>query len=761
VNLFQLIYRAHKIILIFLAVIVLPIVKANPVRQDSFKNKAHLKWFGKKIQNKRHYRLTIDYKTVQFTDDKVQAMAVNNQIPAPTLYFKEGETAVVSVTNQMDVETSIHWHGILLPNFQDGVPYLTTPPIQPKTTHTFTFDLKHAGTYWYHSHTGLQEQRGIYGAIVIEPKKRKWMYNHNLTLVLSDWTDENPNEVLRSLKRGSEWYAIKKGSIQSLNKIIQAKALIPQLKMWAQRMPGMDISDVYYDAFLINGKPEQHYKQFKGGDTIRLRFINAGASTYFWLSFGGDWPQLISADGNNVRPIKGNRILHAIGETYDFLVTIPKKNSLEIRAMAQDGSGKARVILGTGPLVKAPALPKPRLIEELKKGMHHHKHASPTSKKHSGHHHKKQVQKQVQKQEMSSHHKHLHGSKHHKHLKPAIPTSFNISKTAGRFKPITYEHLKSFNKTSFAKSKNTKELHLNLTGNMWRYVWSINSKVLSESDIIPVKKHQVLRLHLHNKTMMHHPMHLHGHFFRVLNKNGQYSPLKHTVDVPPMQTVILEFEGDEIGDWFFHCHVLYHMKGGMSRIFRTGDSKRDERLTSYPLKKVKNADNQWYIFLEGDVLSTHSDLELILSNTRNAIHIESTYTWWWNQKSNLNYELEVSYERFLSDYFRLYVETTYHKLSKDNKTPHPEFRLGFRYLLPFFVDLDVGMNSKGTMEVNINYELALFPRLEWFVDWTGIGTQSFKQEYWTGFRYIVSKQVSISGEYDNRLGWGGGLHLNF
>ena len=163
-----------------------------------------------KPSKKADYHLTIDYKMVDITGQKVQAMVVNDLLPAPTLYFKEGQKVVIDVTNKMDVESSIHWHGILLPNFQDGVPYLTTPPIKPGKTHRFTFKVKQSGTYWYHSHTGLQEQRGVYGAIVIEPKKKLLSYDHDLVLVLSDWTDERPKEVLRTLKRANEWYAIKK-----------------------------------------------------------------------------------------------------------------------------------------------------------------------------------------------------------------------------------------------------------------------------------------------------------------------------------------------------------------------------------------------------------------------------------------------------------------------------------------------------------------------------------------------------------------------
>jgi len=253
--------------------------------------------------NATFYQLSVGYKKVNITGQPTKAMVVNDSLPAPTLYFQEGERAVIDVTNKMDVETSIHWHGILLPNIQDGVPRLTTPPIQPGKTHRFEFVLKQSGTYWYHSHTGLQEQRGVYGAIVVQPKIKKYKYHRDLVVVLSDWTNTNPHEILRTLKRGNEWYSIRKGMSLSLFQIIRHRILGAQLSLWRQRMPGVDISDVYYDAFLTNGKQTQQYPQLKAGKNIRVRIINAAASTYFWLSFGGEAPRLISADGVNVRPL--------------------------------------------------------------------------------------------------------------------------------------------------------------------------------------------------------------------------------------------------------------------------------------------------------------------------------------------------------------------------------------------------------------------------------------------------------------------------
>lgn len=310
----------------------------------------------------REYTLTIEQQTVNITGKEVMGMTVNGSIPGPTLEFTEGEQAVIHVINKMDVETSIHWHGILLPNFQDGVPYLTTPPIKPGTTFTYNFPINHSGTYWYHSHTMLQEQSGVFGSIVIQPKEKTLDYDKELVLMLSDWTNEKPKDVMRTLKRGSEWYGIKKGTSTPLNQVIGRGAFGAQLDFWRQRMEGADIADIYYSAFLINGKQLAEYPNFKSGEKVRLRIINGSASTQFWMTFGGESPLLISADGLDVTPVKRNKIFIAIAETYDFIVTIPQSGKLEFRAMAQDGSGTALAYFGNGEIVSAPIVSQPDKI---------------------------------------------------------------------------------------------------------------------------------------------------------------------------------------------------------------------------------------------------------------------------------------------------------------------------------------------------------------------------------------------------------------
>ncbi len=274
---------------------------------------------GKKVE----YDLYVTDTMVNFTGKRRHAIAINGQIPAPILEFTEGDTAIIRVHNLMKMETSIHWHGILLPNKEDGVPYLTTSPVEPGETYTFTFPLIHSGTYWYHSHTMVQEQSGLYGSIVIHPAQPEPQLKEYV-LLLSDWTDENPHQVMRYLKRGGEWYAIKKGALQSYGEAIAAGAFKDKLKQEWQRMPAMDVSDVYYNKFLLNGQETNEFKDAKPGEVIRLRIINGSASTYFNLQYANSYMRIIAADGINVTPVNVNKLEIAIAETYDVLITVPE-----------------------------------------------------------------------------------------------------------------------------------------------------------------------------------------------------------------------------------------------------------------------------------------------------------------------------------------------------------------------------------------------------------------------------------------------------
>ncbi len=303
------------------------------------------------------YDLYIKDSIVNYSNKPAHAMAINGQIPGPELQFTEGDTAYITVHNLMSAETSLHWHGILIPNQYDGVPYLTTVPIKPNTSHVFVFPLKQTGTYWYHSHSMLEEQSGLYGSIVIHPQKKAVQFPEQV-LLFSDWTDKKPSQVLRMLKRQTDWFAIQKGSVQSYGEAASKGYFSDKLKQEWMRMPAMDISDVKYDRFLVNGTTGADLSKFTPGETVRLRLIDGSSSTYFWIQFAGGKMTVVAADGLEVKPVVVDKLLIGIAETYDVLVTIPKSGKYEFRATAQDVSGKVSAYFGSGQTTSAPDIPK-------------------------------------------------------------------------------------------------------------------------------------------------------------------------------------------------------------------------------------------------------------------------------------------------------------------------------------------------------------------------------------------------------------------
>ncbi|TXD85545.1 copper oxidase [Subsaximicrobium wynnwilliamsii] len=748
----------------------------------------------------RVYDLTIDYKTVNFTGKDIKAMTVNGGIPGPNLEFNEGEFAIINVTNAMDEETSVHWHGLILPNFYDGVPYLTTPPIKPGETLQYKFALKQSGTYWYHSHTGLQEQRGVYGSIQINPKETNLEYDKDLVLVLSDWMDENPKSQLKNLKRGNEWYLIKKGQIQSWDKIIKKDAVGAKLKMMWQRMPDMAILDNYYDRFFINGQPTQDYNDFEPGEKVRVRFVNASAATYFWLTFGGNDPMLVASDGLKVVPIQKNKTLIGVAETYDFIVTIPENAKLEIRATSQDGSGQASAYLGDGDLLKAPVVPEPDLIESIKHMMAMDmKMGAPAakfnpSKNDSIKYMKKYAMKMdgmamnddmkagdvskktdsmsmnQDKMDMKMNDKSMkNGDMKDMKMGYIIPKDKVIGDNmkTGANPEFNYNYLRSPEPTAFESDKPVKEILFNLTGNMNRYVWSINGVPLSETDKIKIEQGEVVRITLNNLTMMHHPMHLHGHFFRVLNENGEYSPLKHTVNVAPMQKVVIEFDASEQGDWFFHCHILYHINSGMARVF-SYDTPRDERLKAFPLKNLTNEADHIYTWGEVTAASHMTEFFYTATNIRNQFILRGEYGW------NENLEAEFTYERWLNSYFRVFGGVNVENEMEDSMDEIGATGVvGVRYLLPLLIDSDLRIDNKLRPIISLSTatmifrRVAIFGEYEYQMDFGWVndfeaGTDFKEETVWKlGLEYVLSRDFSLMGSYDNRFGAGGGLSLRF
>jgi hypothetical protein len=739
----------------------------------------------------REYTLTIKEEMVNKAGKDVKGMTVNGGIPGPILEFTEGEYAVIYVKNEMEEETSVHWHGIIIPNFFDGVPYLTTPPIRPGETFKYEFPITQAGTYWYHSHTMLQEQSGVFGSIVINPKEKTLDYDTDLVLMLSDWTNEKPMNVLRNLKRGNEWYGMKKGTSTPLNQVIGRGAFGAQLDFWRQRMEGADIADIYYPAFLVNGQQNPEYPNFKAGEKVRLRIINGSASTQFWMTFGGEMPTLVAADGLDVTPIQKNKTFIAIAETYDFIVTIPENGKIEFRAMAQDGSGTATAFIGNGKVIPAEVVPRPDKIKmmqqmakmDMKMGAHALKFQPKKDERyemkeeygmqmdgmsmdHSKMDHSKMEMKD-EKMDMNMS-KDSTGKKKMDHTKMDMNENEMVDMDGMQmFSEYNYDYLKSPEKTTYSKDVPVKEILLNLTGNMNRYIWSMNGVPLSETDQIKINHKEVTRITLNNLTMMHHPMHLHGHFFRVINENGEYSPLKHTVNVPPMGEVIIEFYGNEYGDWFFHCHILYHMVSGMARVI-SYDTPRDDRLNGYPISGLITEADKYYTWAMVDAASHMTEFNFTTSNIRNQFNVMAEYGW------NKNLEAEVTYERYLHDYLRVFGGVNIENEMEDSLDELSTTAIaGIRFLTPYLFNLDVRMDSKLRPQISLSREILILPRTaifgsyEYQADFGWVndlsnGDNFASEVVWNaGIEYFLSRNFSLMASYDNRFGAGGGLSARF
>ncbi len=592
------------------------------------------------------YDLYVNDTTVNYTGKQRHAIAINGQIPGPTIELTEGDTAVIRVHNLMKVMTSVHWHGILIPNQYDGVPGLTSISIMPGKTFEVVFPVVQNGTYWYHSHTMTQEQIGLTGSIVIhkrnEPKMKEQL------IVLNDWTDLKPAEVWRLLKRRTDWFSIQKNSVQSYGEALAANHFNDKLKQEWMRMPAMDISDVKYNQFHINGTPKFENDNYKAGDTIKLRIINSSSSSYFWIQFAGGKMKVVAADGQDVVPVDVDKFLIATAETYDIIVQLPATGKYELRATAQDISGYTSAFLGNGNEIKAPAIPKidyfnimshmnkmmsgmnmkmgvsdgPMKNMEVKNDemdgmdMNNMSGMKMADKKDSG------AMNDMNMSDMNMDNKKDSGSmkdmdmsgikvndkkddkqmdvmnmKDMKMDKTNMGNMMNMEMYAFSFPPgngsdtvLSYKMLQGKNDDPAIPTptgKPDRVIELTATGNMLRYVWSFNNVTLTDADKILIKKGEHVRVIFHNSTMMEHPLHLHGHFFRLLNGTSlDEAPLKHTFNLLPMQTDTIDFAADEEKDWFFHCHTLYHMMSGMARTFHYDNTLPEVQKKSPPDYKM-------------------------------------------------------------------------------------------------------------------------------------------------------------------------------
>lgn len=668
------------------------------------------------------YDLYITEQTVSPAGKPVRGLTINGGIPGPTLRFREGDFARIRVHNQLpDEETSTHWHGLLLPNEMDGVPHVTTPPIKPGKTHTFEFELRHSGTYWYHSHTHLQEQSGVYGSIVVTPRQGEPIKaDREQVLLFSDWTNLNPHEVQRMLMRGSDYFGLMRRNSQSIWGAAQKGMLKDYFsREWSRMMP-MDVSDVGYHAFLING---QRSTAILGspGERVRLRLINASAATYFYLHSSAGPLTLVAADGPSVEPVDVQRLFMAIAETYDVIITIPATGQYELRATTQDGSGHVSAFFGKGTPHPASDPPRPNLyqMDEM-------------------------LNLALEEQEDDPW------------------ASLNLPRPGS-----PYRLLKALHDTRLPAKLSRRKITLHLTGDMNRYIWSFDGKTIAQEPYIKIKKGEIIELELINDTMMHHPIHLHGHFFRLLMGQGARSPLKHTVDVPPMTSRKVEFEANEDRDWMFHCHILYHIMSGMARVFRY---EREEDMLDSSAVRTSASMPEEHSLHQASGLGEHDhDMSYVWGAASLQSHMSEGLLTWMNPKNDLlfgweigwqgvdnpQYEVEAVYQRYFNANLQAFAGV---RLTND---PDAEDRavVGVNYRLPLMVWSSLSIDSEGDARLTLAKRFQLTSRLGIFgrVEYD----TNTRWEWTAGADYTLTRHTSLITQYHSEFGLGAGVLIRF
>lgn len=720
------------------------------------------------------YDLYVRDTLVNFTGKQKRAIAVNGQIPMPTLTFTEGDIAEIYVHNEMDEETSLHWHGLFLPNKEDGVPYLTQMPIKPHTVYKYTFPIIQHGTHWYHSHSGLQEQIGMYGSFIInkktdDPAFRKGIDDlPTVPVILSEWTDMKPHNIHRLLHNASDWFAIKKGTTQSYGEAIRQGHFFTKVVNEWKRMNAMDVSDVYYDRFLINGKNESQLSQFKGGDKVRLRISNGGASSNFWLTYAGGKITVVANDGNDVEPVEVDRLLIAVSETYDVVVTIPAdQTAYEFLATPEDRTKSASLYIGSGIKQLVEPLPKLKYFEGMKMMNGMMKMNGDLDDMGMSMSLNQMDMNVVMYPEITG--KAVKNEKpNHKNHTEEGSSQYN-SNALSDIVTLNYSMLKSTIKTTLPKDAPVKELRFELTGNMNRYVWSLDNKVVSETDKILIRKGENVRIVLYNGSMMRHPMHLHGHDFRLINNQGDYAPLKNVVDIMPMETDTIEFTANAEGDWFFHCHILYHMMSGMGRIFSYENQKLNPEIQNPKAaqKKLFADDRMFHFMAENDFATNGNDGEAMYQNTRWSIGTE----WRLGYTDMHGYETETHIGRYIGkmQWLMPFVgfDWRYRKMEmgeyeknlfgqNNTKNERAVFSAGVNYTLPMLIVAQAEVFTDGNFRFQLErMDIPLSKRLRMNLMW------NTDKEYMAGLKYIIGKNFGLTTHYDSDMGLGFGLNLNY
>ncbi|MGH1427855.1 MAG: copper resistance system multicopper oxidase [Arenicella sp.] len=633
----------------------------------------------------KRFDLNVGYTAVNFTGKTRQATTVNNSLPAPVLRWKQGDTVTLNVHNNLAEDSSIHWHGIILPSNMDGVPGMSFAGIKPGESYQYQFTLNQSGTYWYHSHSGFQEQTGVYGAIVVDPiDPEPYAYDRDYVVLLSDWSDTKPSKIFANLKKLPHIYNMNERTLRDWQREVSEKgfnAVRADRAMWGQmRMSDRDISDVTGATytFLMNGQtPAQGwYGKFNKGEKILLRFINGSAMTFFDIRIPGLKMTVVASDGQYIQPVSVDEFRIGVAETYDVIVEPSTEQAYTLFCQSIDRSGYARGTLAPHPDMAAqiPEMDESPILSHTDMGMSHgnhgshganesssctpehaamghctiseqaHDHGSHSTNHHANHNAKESAENSCTPEHAAMGHctmpsevssnmpsnDHGHHAGHHQqhamankpepsctaehaamghcempeeqthghHNNQKIVQNFASGKAGyGTTKPISYDNVKmgphidmlaesaqyrlddpgvglrnngrrvltyadifNLNKTPDPREP-SREIELHLTGNMSRYMWSIDGVRGMKADPIMMKYGERVRITLVNDTMMNHPVHLHGVWSDLETGDGEYIPRKHTVVVQPGAKISYLVTADARGKWAYHCHLLYHMMG--------------------------------------------------------------------------------------------------------------------------------------------------------------------------------------------------------
>jgi len=558
------------------------------------------------------FELDIGYKTVNFTGRERPATTINGSVPGPILRWREGDRITLRVTNHLAHDSSIHWHGMILPAGMDGVPGISFDGIKPGETFTYQFEVRQNGTFWYHSHSRFQEQTGLYGAIVIDPKHADPVgYDRDYVVLLSDWSDEKPERIYANLKKQSDYYNFRQRTAGDMWRDIRQKGLAQtrsDRSMWNQmRMSDRDLSDVtgYTYTFLMNGvTPDDGWLGlFERGEKVRLRFINGAAMTIFDVRIPGLKMTLVAADGQNIEPVSVDEFRIGVAETYDVIVEPSADSAYTIFAQSIDRTGYSRGTLSPDAdwVAEVPPMDPPALLGHREMGMGGMDDSQHDMSNMSG------MGGMDDSQHDMSNMSGMGGMDHSQHDMSGMqevaqevdqapdPAGYGSKRTithsASEFGPhvdmrastpqdglsdpgiglrdhqrlygrrvLTYADIRNIERTADSRDPG-REIELHLTGNMDRYMWSINGIKFADAEPLGLTYGERVRITLVNDTMMTHPIHLHGMWTELETGEPNHIPRKHTVIVQPGSKISYLVTADAMGGWAYHCHLLYHMPG--------------------------------------------------------------------------------------------------------------------------------------------------------------------------------------------------------